>query len=272
MLLLLLLRVAVSALTHQPLNLYLSPLDKGRFGREVQTCAPLSAVKNNLWLLPTGTNHSGPIKQADHCLSTGMVTVSGGGSVPPGSHKVAQVFSKLLHDGSTALLLLNRGESVANVSANLGRCLARGYGTGATFSALNLRDSAALPSIVLKGRNEDHYSQLLQPHDHMFLRLTPGAGASDAICQSSLSPYQFLRCPSGEKIQTVSFARYGDAPIGPCGGFKMADAACGADVTTLTIHCVGQAQCGVGAGLGPTALPESTCKRPQLFTTYECGV
>lgn len=106
------------------------------------------------------------------------------------------------------------------------------------------------------------------PHDHKLLKLTPRK-PSPHICQSSVTPYQFLRCPNGRMISAVSFACYGAPPSGSCGAFKLG--ACGVDVKTAAAHCVGKSQCGMGEGLGPTALPSSKCTRPELFATYSCA-
>ena len=81
--------------------------------------------------------------------------------------------------------------------------------------------------------------------------------------------YQFLRCPNGQEITAVSFASYGAPPTGSCGSYK--HATCGVDVKAAATHCVGQARCGIGDGLGPSALPSVKCVSPQLFATYACA-
>lgn len=147
----------VNALNHQPLNLYESPLDPGRFHREVQTCAPPRPVRNNLWTL----GHGGSIEsRAGGCLGTGMVTVTP--TPAPAVVSSTQVYSKLLNDGSTAVLLLNRADNhSANVSANLGRCLMAGYVEGGEVSVTNLRDGSTLPSCVCHLHRCTHLLTLL---------------------------------------------------------------------------------------------------------------
>ena len=93
----------VNELNHQPLNLYESPLDPGRFHREVQTCAPLRSVPNNLWSFEA---NGSIVSGAGGCLGTGEVRETPTGSAP--TFDLRQAYSKLLNDGSTALLLLNR--------------------------------------------------------------------------------------------------------------------------------------------------------------------
>ena len=69
-----------------------------------------------------------------------MKKKTGSGHTPPAAAQDLQVYAKLLHDGSTAVLLLNRNDNqTMNVTAGLGRCLAAGYEQGKAVRVKDLR-------------------------------------------------------------------------------------------------------------------------------------
>ena len=112
--------VLVNALNGQPLNLYASPLDKGRDHKDVQTCSPVTAAPNNLWqMMPqsepgvtvdlaarpldlsaaagAGAGAVGSIKSnaaSGSCLSTGMVAVTPDGPPRPVFSSFSAIFNR----------------------------------------------------------------------------------------------------------------------------------------------------------------------------------
>jgi len=211
--------VLVSQLNKQPLNVYGGPLDPGRRDREVQTCSPVNTQANNLWTISAASNgsaiHTGI--GGGMCLGTGSVTVCESCDPPAGhpnaAKKDAQVYSKLLSDGSTALLLLNRGVNPAlNVSADLGRCVASGWGQGAQYSVTDLRDGSALPGVTAAG-SATKLSRAIGSHDHALLKLTPTSKASAHVCATAMTPYMFLRCPSGHSKMALFIGNLTNFPM-----------------------------------------------------------
>ena len=254
----------MSELNGQPLNLFESPLDTGRFKLDVQTCKGASqgdgVPANNLWVFDACLPADGGIMPpcltsavTKGCVYTGNISITPDQPPPISAEGDSSVYSKLLNDGSTAMLFVNRNDSrTLNVSASLSECLGAGYAAGTTLAAIDLRDDSPLPPVEASG----NVSFVVGPHDHRLIMLTPKV--FKRVMQTSTTPYLFLRYPGGRKI----------APSG-------ITAACGSragkavDVSAATKHCAGRQSCGVGAGLGPAGSKLPACSL--LFVEYDCA-
>jgi hypothetical protein len=103
------------------------------------------------------------------------------------------------------------------------------------------------------------------------LLYTQTAAAADVCANAAEHGSITLSCPSGQKIQTVVFASYGNAPSGSCGAYK-ASTSCNASnsVAAVKSACLGKASCSVGAGNDVFGDPCSGVQK-KLYADVQCS-
>ena len=226
---------------------------------EHRTCHGSGVPPNNLWALDACLpSDGGAMWQCLTSVATKGCVHTGNISITPDQPPVADqgdssVYSKLLNDGSTAMLFVNRNDSRAlNISASMSSCLGAGYVAGAMLAAVDLRDDSPLPPVEACG----NVTFAVGPHDHRLIKLTPKSFTR--ITQTTTTPYLFVRCPAGRKIMP-------DGITATCGSRTGKTV----DVSAATKHCAGTQSCGVGAGLGPAGSTLPACSL--LFVEYDCA-
>ena len=179
-----------------------------------------------------------------------------------------QVWTKMLADGSTALLLLNRDDhDTHNVTADFKACLAK-------------RPTMARPRPVgAEGPRHVHgqHPAVLAPHQSAVYKATPttslrsGPGGDYCYATQRNNARAVLRCPTGTRIARIAFASFG-GPTGSCGAFA-ADHACASATAGDAIArlCVGLARCKFDATEELLGTVGAACDTRRLAVQYECA-
>ena len=180
-----------------------------------------------------------------------------------GSDKAIQVWRRPLHDGSIAIVALNRNAAPTNVSIDLAQCA---HGGSVSVTDVWTGKSLGTASGALT-------TPQITKHAHAFLRLAkPAEQRGELRCLRSHSAVErmALACPPGARIESMS-AWWGSAPGASCGEEEgLLDRAGAADRTAwLSDGCLGRQSCAFeasAAALGQVAVAE-----PRLAVSFRCG-
>ena len=118
------------------------------------------------------------------CLQAADCTTDAGGGGAGGS--APQVLTKMLDDGSTALLLMNwNANASVSITADLGRCLGAGFRMGAPVAVTNLRPS--LNSLWNETAAKDDEKEEATVVDTFTARNVAPHGATPSLSQPALA-------------------------------------------------------------------------------------
>ena len=124
--------------------------------------------------------------QAADCTTTDGGGGGGGGGDGSARGSAPQVLTKMLDDGSTALLLMNwNANTSVSITADLGRCLGAGFRKGAPVAVTNLRPS--LNSLWNETAAKDDEKEEATVVDTFTARNVAPHGATPSLSQPALA-------------------------------------------------------------------------------------